>query len=58
MYSLWARADEGNADLLASPRKIRILREEPIAWMDAVCTMLPAPPAGTLLNGTSIISTS
>ena len=43
MYGLWARANKGNADLLASPCKVGILRQEAIARMDAVCTMLPAP---------------
>lgn len=51
MYSLWARANKGNADLLASPRKIGIFRQEAIARMDAVCTILPAPQQAPYLSG-------
>ena len=51
MYSLWARANKGNADLLASPRKIGIFRQEAIARMDAVCPMLPVPQQAPYLSG-------
>ena len=43
MDGLWPGTYKGDALLLAAPRKVCVLGQEPIPRVDAVCTLLPAP---------------